>query len=248
MSLEAFLRLEKIIEGSSWQVDGVINGYEAFEGNSLSTQAGIGRRFKVINCPELKGELQIESSRIMVSLLEDGYKCWFEISELLQKASLKSDWVPNLLSESEIEERIPSVLQWLQAKSTIPNKYLWGGTVGPDYDCSGLVQAAFSSQGIWLPRDAYQQEQFCEKVNFLKEDFKLLLPGDLIFFGTAESCNHVAIHIDKGNYWHSSGILHGSNGIGMNSLGGTDSISAYYQAIFRSIGRVSRCHDGTTLP
>ena len=26
-----------------------------------------------------------------------------------------------------------------------PNRYLWGGSLGPDFDCSGLVQTAYAS-------------------------------------------------------------------------------------------------------
>ena len=61
------------------------------------------------------------------------------------------------------------------------NYYLWGGTVRPNYDCSGLMQAAFASVGIWLPRDAYQQEGFTQAITIGE-----LATGDLVFFGTSK--------------------------------------------------------------
>ena len=66
------------------------------------------------------------------------------------------------------------------------NHYLWCLTLAPNYDCSGLIQAAFATFGIWLPRDYYQQEDFGQKIN--REE---LLPGDLIFLGD-KRVNHVA--------------------------------------------------------
>ncbi|CAD5971624.1 NLP/P60 [Planktothrix tepida] len=48
------------------------------------------------------------------------------------------------------------------------------------------MQAAFASAGIWIPRDAYQQEAFTQPITFHRDplDFSSLLSGDLIFFGT----------------------------------------------------------------
>ena len=89
------------------------------------------------------------------------------------------------------------------------NRYLWGGTVAPDYDCSGLMQAAFQSQAIWLPRDSYQQEAFT-----LHIPVEEMLPGDLIFFGTPEKTDHVALHLGDLRYIHSSGIRWVEMGLG----------------------------------
>ena len=76
----------------------------------------------------------------------------------------KESWESQLFTEDNIINRIPKVLAWAKATRKIRNQYLWGGTIGPNFDCSGFVQSAFASSGIWIPRDAYQQEIFCENV------------------------------------------------------------------------------------
>ena len=108
--------------------------------------------------------------------------------------------------------------------------------MAPDYDCSGLMQAAFQSQGIWLPRDSYQQEAFTEHISIDE-----MLPGDLIFFGTPEKTDHVALHLGDFRYIHSSGVQMGRNGIGIDLLSDrtTDRISLGYYAKLRCCGRVT---------
>ena len=228
-------------QGSLWKTKFELNGYERDSGDSLATQVEIGRCFKVIDNNLYISNINKSTSRIMVSLLEDGYECWLEIQDLIGNLSPINYWVPMLLTREEIMMRIPLIIKWLKNISCQKNKYYWGGTIGPNFDCSGLVQKAFSSHGVWLPRDAYQQENFCEifQFDFLKPDN--LLNGDLIFFGSDDKCDHVAIHLGKGLYMHSSGESNGSNGIGINSLYETDSISTYYRSRFRSVARVVRC-------
>jgi len=115
----------------------------------------------------------------------------------------------------------------------VPNYYLWGGTVAPNYDCSGLIQAAFAASGIWLPRDSYQQEAFTQRVS--REE---LLTGDLIFFGT-EKVNHVALYLGEGRYIHSSGKEIGRNGIAIDLLSEDgDEVSQNYYRKLWSFGRV----------
>ena len=162
---------------------------------------------------------------------------------------LNENWEPFLFSEDQIQHRIPSILFWVEQAAIRKNQYLWGGTLGPDFDCSGLVQSAFASQEVWLPRDAYQQEIFCERLPITLNAHNKLQPGDLLFFGSNEKCNHVAIYIGKDLYWHSSGISYGRNGIGADSLSFPEesSVSSFYYSQFRSAGRVACCYDGKSL-
>jgi len=127
---------------------------------------------------------------------------------------------------------------------------LWGGTIGPCFDCSGLVQSAFASSGIWIPRDAYQQEKFCKNVasniEALGEELK---PGDLLFFGSSEKCTHVGMHIENGFYIHSSGVTDGHNGIEIDGLfhPNLGEIASFYRSKFRSAGRVISCYQSEKL-
>ncbi|MEL6881658.1 MAG: C40 family peptidase, partial [Cyanobacteria bacterium J06607_10] len=134
--------------------------------------------------------------------------------------------------------RLPQVIDFARAAKAVRNEYLWGGATAPNYDCSGLVQAAFMSAGILLPRDSYQQEDFTERVS--QED---LQPGDLLFFGTPERTTHVAIYLGDGQYIHSSGKDKGRNGIGIDSIVDlSDPVSQGYFELIRCFGRVTKCY------
>lgn len=234
-----------ITPGSNWQLLRDLNGYARARGEGLATQAAAGRKFRVIGPVG-----QLGGPRIHVQLLEDGYPCWLNVAELVGQACRTTSFQPRLLTREAIAARIPAVLAWLEVAAARPNVYLWGGTLGPDLDCSGLVQCAFASAGIWLPRDAYQQERFCEPVAVRPGNDQLLKPGDLIFFGCPQRCTHVGIHLERGRYMHSSGREHGRNGIGIDCLHPSDRhpVASHYRAELRGAGRIMRCHDGSTLP
>ncbi|MEV5438555.1 NlpC/P60 family protein [Streptomyces sp. NPDC052682] len=73
--------------------------------------------------------------------------------------------------------------------------YVWGAT-GPDaFDCSGLVQAAYRSAGVSLPRTTYAQIGAGRRVARSE-----LLPGDLVFFYSGIS--HVGIYVGGGRMIH----------------------------------------------
>ncbi|MES5816457.1 NlpC/P60 family protein [Streptomyces sp. RG80] len=81
------------------------------------------------------------------------------------------------------------------AYSKLGSPYVWGAT-GPDaFDCSGLIQAAYRSAGISLPRTTYAQIDAGRRVSRSE-----LLPGDLVFFYSAIS--HVGIYIGNGQMIH----------------------------------------------
>ena len=239
-TLSTLLAPELALTGSCWRLRTNANGYKRAVGKALVPQASNGRSFQI---------LERRGSRLWIQLLEDGYRCWMDRDALIGRAEQRAAWQPTLLPATEIQRRLPAVLAWSQRAEQQPNHYLWGGTTEPNMDCSGLVQLAFASQGIWIPRDAYQQERFCQPVAVSVGALDLLRPGDLIFFGSKRRCTHVGIHLGGGRYRHSSGQQYGRNGIGVDSLHLSDRhpVASHYRSELRGAGRVISCHDGTTL-
>jgi hypothetical protein len=80
--------------------------------------------------------------------------------------------------------------------------YLWGGRTLFGIDCSGYVQAVFKLAGIKLKRDASQQAEQGETVNFLPE----AQTGDLAFFDNADGkIIHVGMMLNANEIIHASG-------------------------------------------
>jgi cell wall-associated NlpC family hydrolase len=207
-----------------------INLYSSPVCEGLATQAAANRHIKIISTT-------LSDRAIPIRLCEDDYPAWLKLDDASELEPTADPYRSIQVDRATIAERIPQIVAFTQAAMQVPNQYLWGGTVAPNYDCSGLMQAAFYSQGIWLPRDSYQQEAFVEQVPIDR-----MLPGDLIFFGTPEKTDHVALHLGDLRYIHSSGVQIGRNGIGIDILDDrtTDAVSLAYHAKFRCCGRVTR--------
>ena len=225
--LQKFLANEYICQSD-------LNIYDTPSGEGLVTQAATGRHLQVVSI--------CEDTAIEVCLCEDDYPGWLLAKDLssLELADSKYNAIAPARSQSfafslaEIKSQLPKVIDFTIQAMQQPNYYLWGGTVAPNYDCSGLMQAAFKSVGVWLPRDAYQQEAFTQKISFEE-----LLPGDLVFFGSTEKATHVGLYLGEACYIHSSGQKQGRNGIGIDNLSeqGDEVSKSYYQQL-RGFGRV----------
>lgn len=80
--------------------------------------------------------------------------------------------------------------------------YNWGGRSLFGIDCSGFTQLVYKFFGIKIARDAHQQAESGEVVNFITET----QIGDLAFFDNEEGhITHVGLMIDKNKIIHSSG-------------------------------------------
>ncbi|QBI53798.1 C40 family peptidase [Streptomonospora litoralis] len=96
------------------------------------------------------------------------------------------------------------------------------GANGPDvWDCSSLVQAAWSQGGVSLPRTTYSQVNAGTSVSW-----GAMQPGDLIFFYDGPS--HVGMYVGNGK------MVHASN---PSKPVAEVSLSGYYQSNFHSAVR-----------
>jgi cell wall-associated NlpC family hydrolase len=83
------------------------------------------------------------------------------------------------------------------ALAQVGDPYVWGAA-GPDsFDCSGLMQYAYSAAGISLPHSSGMQSTMGTPVST-----SALQPGDLLFFYSPVS--HVGMYIGNGQMVHAS--------------------------------------------
>ncbi|MEC4812907.1 MAG: C40 family peptidase [Scytonema sp. PMC 1069.18] len=214
-----------------------LNIYDSPTHERLSTQAATGRHIWVSPDVEI-----VHNKSLEVCLCEDDYPGWLSLSDLSWLQLCTIPYKAKSFSEPEIKNLLPEVIAFTQKAMQKSNFYLWGGTVGPNYDCSGLMQAAFASVGIRIPRDAYQQEAFTQPIS-LEE----LQVGDLVFFGTSQKATHVGLYLGDSCYIHSSGKEQGRNGIGIDRLSeqGDEVSRSYYQQL-RGAGRVVKSYEPNT--
>ncbi|MEL6491958.1 MAG: C40 family peptidase [Cyanobacteria bacterium J06555_13] len=208
-----------------------INLYQSPVCQGLVTQVDVGQHLRLL-------EVSKNQTVLRVCSCKDDYPGWIAAEHLNHLMQAPASYKAPTLTAAEIQAKIPEVIAFTKAAMATPNEYLWGGATAPDYDCSGLMQAAFMASGIQLPRDSYQQEDFTQRV-----DRSNLQPGDLIFFGTPERTTHVALYLGDGDYIHSSGKDKGRHGIGIDSI--TDlshPVSQRYYALLRCFGRVVKSY------
>ncbi len=86
------------------------------------------------------------------------------------------------------------------AKQFLGNPYVWGGTsLTKGADCSGFTMAIYKHFGISLPHSSRAQAGYGTKVSLSEAQ-----PGDLVFYSSGGSINHVAMYIGNGQVIHAS--------------------------------------------
>jgi cell wall-associated NlpC family hydrolase len=87
------------------------------------------------------------------------------------------------------------------ALAQLGKPYVWGAEGPSTYDCSGLVQTAYATAGITLPRTARPQYLATTPV-----PVNAMIAGDLLFFGPDRSnwnsIHHVGIYLGGGRMVH----------------------------------------------
>ncbi len=100
-------------------------------------------------------------------------------------------------------------LHWAASQLGVP--YVWGGeTPGVGFDCSGLVQWAWSKAGIAIPRTTETEYPVMKRVLLSQ-----LQPGDLLFYYNLDGdheVDHVVMYAGSGPYGASTVIAAAHSG------------------------------------
>jgi cell wall-associated NlpC family hydrolase len=106
--------------------------------------------------------------------------------------------------------------------------YVFGGTSGYGFDCSGYVQHVYAMLGVHLPRTADAQYYAGSR------PIGGVRTGDLVFFQTYEpGPSHVGIYLGNGHFVHASS----SHGVMVSSLS-----DSYWSARYIGAKRYSGLH------
>jgi cell wall-associated NlpC family hydrolase len=102
--------------------------------------------------------------------------------------------------------------------------YRYGGSTPEGFDCSGLVQYAYRSAGVGVPRTSREQLRASVAVPFDEAS-----AGDLLFFQSADN-SHVGIYLGQGRFVHAP---YTGRNVEIGSLA-----DAYYQRNLVRVGRM----------
>ena len=108
-----------------------INIYDSSKLDRLATQMAKSRYLQV---------LESEPNLLKIQLLEDDYVGLLDRQDFDKLIpSDRQNYLanyPQVLNTTEISDRLPQVIAYIQEAMATSNEYLWGGTVAPNYDCS----------------------------------------------------------------------------------------------------------------
>ena len=108
------------------------------------------------------------------------------------------------------------------ALDVLGTPYVWGGTEQNGFDCSGLVQWAYSKHGIRLPRMSRDQARSGSEVTPVVEALK---PGDILLFAAQPGggITHVGMYVGEQTFIHSS-----NTGVKLSRLEAQDTDGAWW--------------------
>lgn len=110
----------------------------------------------------------------------------------------KAESVTELKESNSLSGTRVSIVEY--AKQFLGNPYVWGGTsLTKGADCSGFTMSIYAHYGVSLPHSSSAQSQMGTRVS--ADEVK---PGDLLFYGSGNHVNHVAMYIGGGKVIHAS--------------------------------------------
>ena len=121
------------------------------------------------------------------------------------------------------------------ARSAIGTPYVPGGRNPGGFDCSGLVQWAYQSVGVKLPRTAREQSVIGQRITRVED----MRAGDIVAFRHPRRGYHTGIYVGDGKFVHSP---RRRSSVKISSLD-----DPYFNNTFLGARRVSMNADGQDL-
>lgn len=121
------------------------------------------------------------------------------------------------------------------ARSVIGTPYVPGGRNPGGFDCSGLVQWAYQSVGVKLPRTAREQSSIGQRITRVED----MRAGDIVAFRHPRRGYHTGIYVGDGKFVHSP---RRRSSVKISSLD-----DPYFNNTFLGARRISMNADGQDL-
>lgn len=135
---------------------------------------------------------------------------WYKVSVDDEEGYISADYVDvstelpkaQTMTELKYGQGVSDVRVAVVSYATqfVGNPYVWGGTsLTRGADCSGFTMSIMANYGVYLPHSSKAQANCGTRISSSEAQ-----PGDLFFYGSGKSINHVAIYIGNGQIVHAS--------------------------------------------
>jgi cell wall-associated NlpC family hydrolase len=178
----------------------VITAYDTYEGWISRVQVNLLNYEDYLTLNESPALLTTQTVTI-ANKLSDNTLLYLAAGSSLPFYENGSSWINNeVYGINDSGEREANLID--TAKTYLNTPYLWGGRTHFGIDCSGFSQTVFKQHGIQIKRDASQQAEQGQVVDFLPG----AQAGDLAFFDNEEGrIVHVGIMLDSEHIIHAAG-------------------------------------------
>lgn len=169
---------------------------EDYVKNYLEKQDNKKELKKGVNIDDMMNNLdnwmcvKVDDEKLFIS--KDFVDISFKLERAVKAEEVKED------KENGITSVRASMVEF--AKQYLGNRYVYGGTsLTNGVDCSGYTMRIYQNFGYSIPRTSGAQAQASTTINSSEAR-----PGDLFFYGSNGSVNHVAMYIGGGQVIHAS--------------------------------------------